>query len=301
MKKQTGILFSGPMIRALMTCAKCGRISVPFPCKHCGSTEFVKTQTRRVVKPQVNCIRWETVVLNGYRGGWVDEHGRPMPCPYGGPGDLLLPRETWLLLDKDHRVDSTKYAYRADQRIVNGQPDADSERCRKELGYKWRSSIFMPKEATRIWLRISEIRVQRLQSISEEDAKAEGVEFLFTQDQCNTVAGIVGTKPEDHGYRNYLWHGDFGQYGTGNKRSDAWPHQYSSYDSAKGSYSSLWELINGSPKPAKHNPYTNAREDCYVSYPWEDVQKTETLRGKTHYIVGNCWLWVISFLRTARP
>ncbi|MEE9540341.1 MAG: hypothetical protein V3V85_02465, partial [Candidatus Thorarchaeota archaeon] len=47
------ILFSTDMVRRILTCAKCGHISRPFPCEKCGSTEFCKTQTRRChVKPQ---------------------------------------------------------------------------------------------------------------------------------------------------------------------------------------------------------------------------------------------------------
>lgn len=46
------IPFTGDMLCAVVTCARCGQISIPFPCQHCGSTEFRKTQTRRVMKTQ---------------------------------------------------------------------------------------------------------------------------------------------------------------------------------------------------------------------------------------------------------
>ncbi len=75
-------------------------------------------------------------------------------------------------------------------------------------------------------------QVERLQEISEEDAKAEGVEQQMAHGQ-------------PLGWRNYLWHGDFGNCGTGNKQSDEWDYQYSTYQKAKDCFSSLWELING--------------------------------------------------------
>jgi hypothetical protein len=124
----------------------------------------------------------------------------------------------------------------------------------------------MPRWASRLTLEVVNVRVERVREISEDDAIAEGVGRLFTEEECRTVAGIIGTKPEDHGYINYLWHGLVGKGITG-KQSDSWPHQFSGYDSAKGSYSSFWETIN-----AKRG------------YPWAD----------------NPWVWVIEF-RQVKP
>jgi len=67
------ILFSGPMVRAILSGAK--------------------TQTRRVITPQPDArLRW------GFTG-WEDGHGRALPCRYGAPGDLLWVRETWCAVD----------------------------------------------------------------------------------------------------------------------------------------------------------------------------------------------------------
>ncbi len=110
----------------------------------------------------------------------------------------------------------------------------------------------MPRWASRITLEITDVRVERLQKITEEDAKAEGIEREVVRGQ-------------DLGWKNYLWHGHFGSYGMGNKQTDNWPHQFSTYkDSAVGCFSSLWELIN-----AKRG------------YGWN----------------VNPWVWVISFRR----
>jgi hypothetical protein len=75
------------------------------------------------------------------------------PCRYGKPNDILWVKETW------QKIEGNRFIYRADPVIWGG---------------KWKSGRYMPKEASRIKLHVKTIRVQRLQDISEEDAKAEG-------------------------------------------------------------------------------------------------------------------------------
>ena len=67
-------------------------------------------------------------------------------------------------------------------------------------------------------------------------------------------------------------------------------------------FHSLWDSINAKPKPANTNPYTNQRELCKVAYPWDDVKEETVINIKTSkfygckvYIVGNPWVFVISF------
>ena len=103
----------------------------------------------------------------------------------------------------------------------------------------------MPSKYARYYIEIISVKVERIRDISEQDAIAEGVDFIFTEDECKTTVGLIGTKPSDHGYRNYLWHGLVGN-GITKKQSDNWDYQYSSYASAKDSYFSLMERINGS-------------------------------------------------------
>ena len=130
------ILFSGEMVRAILD----GR----------------KTQTRRVVKQKH--IPFVENILNGFLDGKWNQR----PLPYGKPGDLLWVRETWA-----HNPEWTKPAYRADWKT----PDA----AIKTMDTKWRPSIFMPRWASRLTLRVLDVRVERVQEISEADAKAEGV------------------------------------------------------------------------------------------------------------------------------
>ena len=83
-------------------------------------------------------------------------------------GDILYVRETWLPFDGDHIIDGRKYAYRADS-------TADSEQLRTQYGYKWRPSIHMPKEAARIFLRVQDVHVERLQEITGAECVREGI------------------------------------------------------------------------------------------------------------------------------
>lgn len=128
-----------------------------------------KTQTRRVVKKiPCACGVWDPTetpaiderghYMEGHSGVWWCECclSDPIKCPYGKPGDRLWVRETWGRLDINGTVE-----YRADENP-------------KSVGV-WRPSIHMPRWASRITLEITGIRVERLQDISEDDARAEGV------------------------------------------------------------------------------------------------------------------------------
>ncbi len=112
-----------------------------------------KTQTRRVIRPQP---RWVGDPGIPFRTEDADPKGI-IQCPYGKPGDQLWVRETWAPNEGD--VLAGKAFYRADNNTIVE---------------RWRPSIHMPRWASRITLEITKVRVERLQDISEEDAKAEG-------------------------------------------------------------------------------------------------------------------------------
>lgn len=82
-------------------------------------------------------------------------------CPYK-PGDVLYVKETW---GKD---ENGEYVYRTNY----GTTEDDSF---PPSMFKWKPSIHMPREAARIFLKVTNVRVERLQEITEEDARAEGV------------------------------------------------------------------------------------------------------------------------------
>ncbi|MBJ2228545.1 hypothetical protein JFT67_05750 [Pseudomonas simiae] len=162
--KERPILFSAPMVRALLD----GR----------------KTVTRRPVKVQPHidasgnfCVGNSNYGQDGY-GKPVTKHFVNGCCPFGKPGDRLWVRETWAA---DAQVDAI-----APRDLSQGEPiQYQADGAVRQTGSsmitlgKGRPSIHMPRWVSRILLEITDVRVERLQDISEEQAKAEGVR-LYT-------------------------------------------------------------------------------------------------------------------------
>lgn len=151
MPKEKPILFSGPMVRAILS----GQ----------------KTVTRRPVKQMG--LQW---LQDGFEPSFVADPDNAM-CPYGRPGERLWVRESF----------AECYDY-CEHPEMPGAPTehfhlgwhyrADGEPDRKELdGFlsHWKPSIHMPRWASRILLEITAVRVERLQEISDDQARAEGV------------------------------------------------------------------------------------------------------------------------------
>jgi hypothetical protein len=127
-------------------------------------------------------------------------------CPYGMPGDRLWVRETWyddmhgeLADTRERQADGRAEGieYRASHNCAAWEagcpcnPDGDGKRS------EWRPSIYMPRWASRITLEVTEVRVQRLNEISEEDAKAEGVTFDWVPAKVVGVPAAI-KKPLTH-------------------------------------------------------------------------------------------------------
>lgn len=176
--KERPILFSGPMVRALLD----------------GS----KTQTRRIVKPTGAHHIFQFRGTEDARGAdeptgkwaWcraekvVSEHIR---CPYGKPGDRLWVRETWrgvVEINPPGKTTELGVArYVPDQQYCRR---VEYQATQKRDGDPWRPSIHMPRWASRITLEVTGVRVERLQDIGATDARAEGIEF-----QEHFIAGNV--------------------------------------------------------------------------------------------------------------
>ena len=186
--KQRPILFSGAMVNAIL--------------------EDRKTQTRRIIKdqPQIDPATGDWLWIN------TDEMSRVRPladfadikaahCPYGKVGDHLWVRETW--------------AKQLDGNIIYRADFKDWEKADYTATGHWKPSIFMPRDACRIMLEITDVRVELLNDISEEDSIAEGV-----------------MKGREH-YLDYI----------------AFKHKTTQFVyqcmNAKASYKSLWASING--------------------------------------------------------
>lgn len=157
------ILFSAEMVRAILD----GR----------------KTVTRRVVKPRYKEDEGGFQINRDVKTGewWVEksdwEEGSFDPPRYVNPpyrpGDILYVRETWALVPDEVRDPLYRYCYKADEEEI--------------LVERWHPSIHMPREAARIFLRVTDVRVERLQDMRAEDSLREGVKLH--------LGGIVNGEP----------------------------------------------------------------------------------------------------------
>lgn len=176
--KERGMIFNSEMVRAILD----GR----------------KTQTRRIMKNQPAGDYPDTpALIRSVDGGfqWYGHYGESsiFNCPFGAVGDRIWVRETWGVvsheLDEDGRIQpwspdrpataihempfgngyySGHAIYAADGEFTWG--DEDGRSC-------WKPSIHMPRAACRTLLEVTGVRVERLNSISQEDAQAEGMEL----------------------------------------------------------------------------------------------------------------------------
>lgn len=129
----------------------------------------VKTQTRRLIVPQPDDRGLRTTNVL-----WEDYHGREIKCPFGAKNHVLWVKETFCNINKPNRILNGSiiqiepvYYYKAD--CLDAEDYDSSE-------WKWTSSRFMPFAAHRIELKVTDIAVERLHDITEEDAQKEGVE-----------------------------------------------------------------------------------------------------------------------------
>jgi hypothetical protein len=185
--KEKPILFSGPMVRAILDGRKTQTRRIIFP--RTDYTLFSQPTFEGLELDPTDSIRYDKegyVIcdkisdepkLYALKGLWALFEGDQfyedcayIKCPYGEVGDILWVRETWWH-NRETWGDSEVFLYRADFPI-DGYDHVDA--------YKWKPSIFMPKDACRIKLRIIDIRVERLQNISNEDAIAEGINMNET-------------------------------------------------------------------------------------------------------------------------
>lgn len=163
-----------------------------------------KTQTRRIMNPQPTRSlphtgtmrlpghdpidihhplgwRWKTSFWSDGAGGV--EKNAPYHSPYGQAGERLWVRETWRTFERpeDGRDGVLFFADGAFVEIPDTREASDlwlDDHANGKHGDNWRPSIYMRRWASRITLEVTEVRVQRLQDISEEDARAEGVSMV---------------------------------------------------------------------------------------------------------------------------
>jgi hypothetical protein len=195
--KERPIIFSGDMVRAILA----GR----------------KTQTRRILKVETGITK--TVPRSRVDDfAYYEIEGKTLGLisPYGRTGDRLWVRETWAktCISPDGVCDGPdcdycSWNYRADDPTAKYPGDWPDNTPAHEAPPRWKPSIHMPRLASRLLLDITDVRIERLQNISEHDAMAEGVEVIDNEFFGHPV------------YRDYQKPG-FG------------------YDTARLSYYSLW-------------------------------------------------------------
>lgn len=249
------ILFQGEMVRA--TYAK------------------LKSQTRRVIKPQPDFCRmsgsnepefvwWRKGPGTTATCPPIDKRAALEFCPYGVPGDTLWVRETWCKYKGNayYKADGLHQKLGVVEFIDQVRTDyTDGSYASQEwVPYsRWKPSIHMPRSACRLELTVTKVRVERVQKISEEDAKAEGCERQFEVDLATFA-------------RDRKWDADTAStYRLGFKH--------------------LWDTINAKPKPVRKG----GKIIHYVSYPWEDVQETREHRGLPWIVMGNPRVWPVDF------
>ena len=251
------ILFSTPMVQAIIA--------------------FLKGMTRRTSglenvnedPDNIEFIRFQEYKDGSYRAIFqhklADEPGS-VKCPYGQPGDLLWVRETWCVT-QPFDPETYYFGYKCGIQPYSNKPASE------EYNYlspdKWKPSIHMPKAAARICLQVEEIRVERLNEISEEDALAEGVNYI------TRTSGIC--------YMDY--------------RIGAYIFPFT----AKKSFKTLFLSINGKPSPNRERGnYGKILSYTAIAWDQEDFdinwEKYHGIyRNKPLSVIINPWVWVVKF------
>lgn len=253
--KEHPILFRGEMVRQIL--------------------DGKKTQTRRLMAPQPEHRQihehrgkvvydgehrmwcWENTVVDNLVDfpGNEDRMELAAAQPYK-VGDLLWVRESFQTMDSihgpvpkyqaDYRWDGSDWVLIDDEDFYSDGP--------------WRPSIHMPRWASRITLRVTDVRVERVQEISQEDAAAEG---MIGRDYCPSPELCQGPG-------ECMFDSDY-------------------------YFSLLWDSINAKPKPVYKRVAVRRVIDHYVSYPWKDIQETREHRGKPWDVHGNPWVVAYTF------
>ena len=198
-----GILFNTEMVQAIL--------------------EDRKTQTRRLIDWDIS-NNMDGDVASGYSvqtdNGLMDSLEL---CKYQ-KGDILYVRETWKIVEFDYSVMGMAINYEADETWEYIEFSSDRfEKFKKYYDKKgWQPSIFMPKEAARIFLKVTDIRMERVQDITEENASNEGAKKVVWYKPYDKgpedISGLPGYPDERISWRNgfaTLWDGLYFEKGYG--------------------------------------------------------------------------------------
>lgn len=242
--KYIPILFSTPMVQAILA----------------GS----KTMTRRIVKLQPGEGEYyEKLERNEY--AYISHGGMSGPylCPYGTEGDVLWVRETTIILEPEHCIGgmSSRFVYKADMNNFSEQLRQDH--IIDGYPYKWIPSIFMKKEACRLFLKVKFIRIEQLQNITEQDAKSEGVE-----------------KDKAGWYKNYLGPDHWGREFKCHFASESFREFWIKINGAESWNNNPWVWViefERTEKPESFNPQAPASASPELDNTAETIRKKEQM------------------------
>jgi len=239
-----------------------------------------KTMTRRIVNPQPVFDEDSGRVFSGHvpaKRSPFDIHNWKEPFAEffskTKPGDAMWVRETW---SPTINIPETKNWYKA---------SADEVAA---MMITWKPSIFMLKEDARIWLEAISEKVERIAEISDEDCIREGI--LFYDDDIL----------EERRYKDYFNTPE----GFGHPDFD-----YLSFDNPREFFRSLWQKINGKPKPVQKKVNGKLKTVGYIVYPFDaeagkEFKGKKTWRGKPLTVVINPVVRIIEFntlSKTGKP
>lgn len=267
------ILFNGDMVRALL--------------------DNRKTVTRRVVNPQPRMVYYDGKLqdsgedlLNGKplevliaenQNGGVEQ----IVPPYQ-PSSIMYVQETWCKTDCFGLQNG--YVYKANDNSILEQ-----------TGFvpKWRSPVCMPREAARLFLRVTNMSVAKLQDITVDDILREGIQDIEPPPICQKEPHYPESFPRGFDKWDKAKQDDWIK-SEARARYIGWC-EYA--DNLRRGFSKIWNACYEKPRPVKGK---NGLIDHYESYPWEDSCETRTYRGKPWYVIGNPWVWVIEFERISK-
>lgn len=203
--KELPILFSTNMVRAVLEGRKTQTRRIVDTSKRGWDAQKMRLSFTQNITPD-DCrfgnkaVQTEIVGFHAFfTGEGYEGHQIGVKCLYGQPGDVLWVRESFA---KATIAGKEVYGYKS----LEKYPSA----------IKYKPSIHMPKDAARIWLQVDEIRIERLQDISDEDAIAEGIQK----------------------------YGPFGEF-KGSAHPNGGAMKFRAYSKATTAFRDIWEEING--------------------------------------------------------
>jgi hypothetical protein len=200
-----------------------------------------KTQTRRLMRPQpIGGTARRMIMADDVQAKWQDVHDARELCPYGVPGDRLWVRETWRPIPAHGCGAPGGVCDCADVTVRYAADGKEIFKSEYEQAAEWNwpqaankgnvPAIHMPRWASRITLELTDVRVQRLQDISEEEASAEGAE------ECDFCGGSGLSRTSADGQCEIF-------------------SECSKPDFQRTRFANMWNFINRKRAPWDSNPF----------------------------------------------